>query len=136
MERRQPATKSGWQRYGHLLWWLLLPVAGWVFYRSNIAHHSMAKPTLPPGTITIPLQPDSSDMVSYIYKPLPFTIQVNDTMKEVLEERESFVYIAGDSCWLEHVLKGHVYVQHKDSIEKGTIEIQDKRPLPGFKQQR
>ncbi|HJU45194.1 MAG TPA: hypothetical protein VJ647_00340 [Chitinophagaceae bacterium] len=37
--------------------------------------------------------------------------------KYVIEKVESFVYSCKDSCWLEHVLTGQVYIQGKDSLK-------------------
>jgi len=113
----------------YLLWWLALPLAAYVFYLNYFARHHIKTQELPAGTITIPLQPDSSDLVPYIYKPLPYTIQVNDSIKDVIEKSETFVYVLKDSCWLEHVLTGHVYVHGKDSLRTGTVEIRDRQPL-------
>lgn len=126
MEKRSSAARRRWQRYGSLFWWLLLPLVAYIFYLNRIAHYSIKDAPLPEGTITIPLQPDSSDLVGYIYKPCPFTIEANDSIKYVIDKVESFVYAGKDSCWLEHVLTGQVYIQGKDSLRQGTAEIRDR----------
>ena len=114
-----------------LLWWVLLLFFVYVILDSyfHFRRHHIAPVRPPSGTLTIPLQPDSSDLVPYIYNKCPFTIKVNDSIEAVIDSSETFVYVLNDSCWLEHRLVGHRYVHGKDSTRKEPLEVRDRQAL-------
>ncbi len=62
--------------------------------------------------IAIPMATDTSYFGKQLHRPFPFTIQGNDSVSFEFQQCCTYLHIAGDSCWLEHVLQSLKHIKH------------------------